>query len=105
VGNANVKVIATAWAIIGLLLMIAGLGINTLEETDGTWYEDSAGKMYSIGLALLVLAIIVYLVGVLIKPSIGEILRADRLVWENQSRLRAYREDPDSENDCSPWQD
>lgn len=82
-GRGSVKAVGIAWTIIGLVLMVAGLGHQA---------EDIGDKMYYVGLALLILAIIVYVGGLLLKPSMGEILRAERFVEENRDRLQAYRE-------------
>jgi hypothetical protein len=113
VGRELVKSLGTAWAIVGLLLMVAGLGLYYHEETESALYgtvvtrpyEDTGDKMYYVGFALLILAIIVYLAGLLLKPSISEILKAERLVKENQARLRAYRERTGPDATGNLWQD
>lgn len=104
-GNTLIKTLGTVWAIIGLILMVAGLIIYQYEDAETILNADTGEKSYAVGLALLFLAVIVYLVGLLLKPSIGDILRAERLVEENKDKLRAYREGPDTNTGENYWRD
>lgn len=102
-GNALFKTIGTAWVIIGLFLMVAGQNLYYDQET---WpYADTGETMYYVGLVLAILAVILFLLGLLLKPSMSEILKAERLTAANRGRLQAHREGADSTASGSHWED
>ena len=111
--RASVKTIGIAWIIIGLLLIVAGQNLYYNAIEDAAQVDpvitrqdmDIGEKMYDVGWILLVLAIIVYLAGWLLKPSIDEIIRAERFAKENHSRLQAYLEGTDKEEADIYWRD
>ena len=97
------KTLGIAWMVVGLLLMVAGQNIYYDQET---WpYADTGETMYYAGVALVILAVILFLLGILLKPSMSEILKAERLVGTNRSRLQAHHEGTDTDSSGSHWED
>ncbi|HIH02008.1 TPA: hypothetical protein HA259_08095 [Thermoplasmata archaeon] len=97
------RTLGVAWVIIGLLLMVAGQNLYYDQET---WpYADTGETMYYVGLALVILAIILFVLGMLLEPSMSEILKAEKLVTTSRGRLRAHREDTGADSSGSHWED
>jgi uncharacterized membrane protein len=111
VGNSLVKTVGIAWIIIGLVLMIGGLLLSNTDyedysnRTTAELWIDAGGTMLSIGLALVIVAVIVFLIGLGLEPSMSEILRAQRIVAENKRRLQEYDEDLIPSKPGSHWDD
>ena len=97
-GRASVKTLGMAWAIIGLLSMLVAQAEQGLDFA----FRD---RLFDVGLVLSVLAVIVYIAGWLLRPSIGEIIRAERLVKENHATLQAYLEGTDKDDSEAYWRD
>jgi putative effector of murein hydrolase len=111
VGNSLVRTVGVAWVIIGLVLMIQGLLLSNTDYEDysnpttAERWIDAGVTMLNLGLALVVLAVIVYLIGLWLRPSMSEILRAERVVAENRRRLQEYDEELTPSKPGSHWDD
>ena len=109
--NSLVKTVGIAWVIIGLVLMIGGLLLSNTDyedysdRTTAEWWIDAGVTMLGLGIVLVILAVIVFLIGLWLKPSMSEILRAKRIVAENRRRLREYDEDLPPSKPGSHWDD
>jgi len=98
-----VKALGIVWIIIGLFMMVIGQNLYYDQET---WpYSDTGETMYYVGLALVILAVIVFLLGLLLEPSMSEILKAERLAEGSRNRLRTFRDGTDSDSSHSPWEE
>lgn len=107
-GNSLVKGLGITWVIIALSLMVLGLLFSHAEYEDRAaveWRIDAGVKMYAVGIALLFFAAVIYLAGLLLRPSIWEILRAERIVAENGQRLQEYKDGLTPSTPGSHWDD